>query len=218
MLFLPRSRTLTYRNMLSWTFFNKHVHVVKADENNKSVHKLHLYIWFHCASWNFEDGRFFLERLSINFENRFCPHWWSLHENIYAIQITNQCTISEPYILPTNLYICMTTCVWLLQWTVCRLISIKRLTLQQKAKVKLDFLAPSSPGTYSYILFFMCDAYMGCDQEYPFKITASRAPSGDEDSDESDEWKNTVHKGILLSSAGERKCSKSWTFFVQWKF
>ncbi|XP_032222645.2 U5 small nuclear ribonucleoprotein 200 kDa helicase-like isoform X1 [Nematostella vectensis] len=67
------------------------------------------------------------------------------------------------------------------------LISIKRLTLQQKAKVKLDFVAPSSPGTYSYVLFFMCDAYMGCDQEYPFKITVEEAGSDDDDDDDSDE-------------------------------
>lgn len=67
-----------------------------------------------------------------------------------------------------------------------RLISIKRLTLQQKAKVKLDFIAPSSPGNYSYTLFFMCDTYMGCDQEYPFKINVGEAVSGDEESGDSD--------------------------------
>ncbi|XP_002165482.2 U5 small nuclear ribonucleoprotein 200 kDa helicase isoform X1 [Hydra vulgaris] len=50
------------------------------------------------------------------------------------------------------------------------LISIKRLTLQQKAKVKLDFIAPSA-GSYLYNLFYMSDCYMGCDQEYPLKIT-----------------------------------------------
>ena len=43
------------------------------------------------------------------------------------------------------------------------LISIKRLTLQQKAKVKLDFRAPG-PGKHNYMLYFMSDAYMGCDQ------------------------------------------------------
>lgn len=67
-----------------------------------------------------------------------------------------------------------------------RLISIKRLTLQQKAKVKLDFVAPSSPGNYSYTLFFMCDTYMGCDQEYPFKINVGEAASGDEESGDSE--------------------------------
>ncbi|KAJ8971261.1 hypothetical protein NQ317_011620, partial [Molorchus minor] len=49
------------------------------------------------------------------------------------------------------------------------LLSIKRLTLQQKARVKLDFVAPS-PGHHNYTLYFMSDAYLGCDQEYKFSI------------------------------------------------
>lgn len=49
------------------------------------------------------------------------------------------------------------------------LLSIKRLTLQQKVSVKLDFVAPS-PGTYEYTLYFMSDCFMGCDQEYKFSI------------------------------------------------
>ncbi|XP_064601354.1 U5 small nuclear ribonucleoprotein 200 kDa helicase-like [Liolophura sinensis] len=59
------------------------------------------------------------------------------------------------------------------------LISIKRLTLQQKAKVKLDFVAPSV-GHYNYTLFFMSDAYMGCDQEYKFTVDVKE---GDSDSE-----------------------------------
>lgn len=49
------------------------------------------------------------------------------------------------------------------------LLSIKRLTLQQKARIKLDFVAPS-PGHHNYMLYFMSDAYLGCDQEYKFSI------------------------------------------------
>ncbi|KAI1287391.1 U5 small nuclear ribonucleoprotein helicase [Halotydeus destructor] len=49
------------------------------------------------------------------------------------------------------------------------LISIKRVTLQNKSKVKLEFAAPE-PGEHSYTLYFMSDSYMGCDQEYKFKI------------------------------------------------
>ncbi|XP_002030655.2 putative U5 small nuclear ribonucleoprotein 200 kDa helicase [Drosophila sechellia] len=49
------------------------------------------------------------------------------------------------------------------------LLSIKRLTLQQKAKVKLDFVAPS-PGKHDYTLYYMSDSYLGCDQEYKFSI------------------------------------------------
>ncbi|XP_068034843.1 U5 small nuclear ribonucleoprotein 200 kDa helicase-like [Anomalospiza imberbis] len=61
------------------------------------------------------------------------------------------------------------------------LISIKRLTLQQKAKVKLDFVAPAA-GAQHYTLFFMSDAYMGCDQEYKFSVDVKEAES-DSDSD-----------------------------------
>ena len=61
------------------------------------------------------------------------------------------------------------------------LLSIKRLTLQQKAKVKLDFVAPS-PGHYNYTIFFMSDAYMGCDQEYKFSIDVKEGDSGSEES------------------------------------
>lgn len=64
------------------------------------------------------------------------------------------------------------------------LISIKRLTLQQKAKVKLDFIAPSA-GSHTYNLYYMSDCYMGCDQEYPLKISVHEGDdmSESEDSD-----------------------------------
>lgn len=62
------------------------------------------------------------------------------------------------------------------------LISIKRLTLQQRAKVKLDFVAPT-PGKHNYVLYYMSDAYMGCDQEYKFNINVREADSGSESSD-----------------------------------
>jgi len=61
------------------------------------------------------------------------------------------------------------------------LLSIKRLTLQQKAKVKLDFVAPKPSGDYDYTLYFMSDAYLGCDQEYKFKIRVDE-PESDSDS------------------------------------
>ncbi len=57
------------------------------------------------------------------------------------------------------------------------LISIKRVTLSQKAKVKLDFVAPSA-GQYNYTIYFMSDAYMGCDQEYKFSIDVRHSGPG----------------------------------------
>ena len=58
------------------------------------------------------------------------------------------------------------------------LISIKRLTLQQQAQVVLDFTAPSA-GTHNYVLYFMSDAYMGCDHEYKFSIDVQKGSSQD---------------------------------------
>ncbi|CAH0553226.1 unnamed protein product [Brassicogethes aeneus] len=62
------------------------------------------------------------------------------------------------------------------------LLSIKRLTLQQKARVKLDFVAPS-PGHHGYTLYFMSDAYLGCDQEYKFSVNVGDFESSASDSD-----------------------------------
>ncbi|MGH0130564.1 UNVERIFIED_CONTAM: hypothetical protein FKN15_015415 [Acipenser sinensis] len=49
--------------------------------------------------------------------------------------------------------------------------------------VKLDFVAPAL-GVHNYTLYFMSDAYMGCDQEYKFSVDVKEADSeGDSDSD-----------------------------------
>lgn len=58
------------------------------------------------------------------------------------------------------------------------LLSIKRLTLQQRAKVKLDFVAPDA-GQHNYTLYFMSDAYLGCDQEYKLTIDVGEYKSDD---------------------------------------
>lgn len=60
------------------------------------------------------------------------------------------------------------------------LISIKRLTLLQKARLKLEFTAPSTLGKHSYVLYFMSDAYMGCDQEYKLNIDVKQSNSDSE--------------------------------------
>uniref|UniRef100_A0A8C7TG87 U5 small nuclear ribonucleoprotein 200 kDa helicase n=1 Tax=Oncorhynchus mykiss TaxID=8022 RepID=A0A8C7TG87_ONCMY len=50
-------------------------------------------------------------------------------------------------------------------------------------QVKLDFVAPVL-GVHNYTLYFMSDAYMGCDQEYKFSVDVKEADSdGDSDSD-----------------------------------
>ena len=51
------------------------------------------------------------------------------------------------------------------------LLCIKRLTVTQaKTKVKLEFTAPQEPGKHTLTLFFMCDSYLGCDQEYKLNV------------------------------------------------
>ena len=66
------------------------------------------------------------------------------------------------------------------------LLSIKRLTLQQKAKFKLDFVAPKA-GAYAYTLYFMSDSYLGCDQEYKFKAEIGEGGGKGDSSDEDDD-------------------------------
>ena len=48
-------------------------------------------------------------------------------------------------------------------------------------QVNLDFVAPAT-GAHNYTLYFMSDAYMGCDQEYKFSVDVKEAET-DSDSD-----------------------------------
>ncbi|KAL5724254.1 RNA helicase [Ranunculus cassubicifolius] len=56
-----------------------------------------------------------------------------------------------------------------------QLLAIKRVSLQRMSKVKLEFAAPPDAGKKSYTLYFMCDSYLGCDQEYSFDIDVKDA-------------------------------------------
>ncbi|KAL2333017.1 hypothetical protein Fmac_014230 [Flemingia macrophylla] len=60
------------------------------------------------------------------------------------------------------------------------LLAIKRVSLQRKLKAKLEFAAPADAGRKSYALYFMCDSYLGCDQEYGFTVDVKEADGGDE--------------------------------------
>ncbi|KAL7750398.1 Pre-mRNA-splicing helicase BRR2 [Sorochytrium milnesiophthora] len=67
------------------------------------------------------------------------------------------------------------------------LLGIQRITLRRRLNVKLRFVVPEA-GEHALTLFFMCDSYMGCDQEYEFTVTAKPGEEdeeGDESSDES---------------------------------
>ncbi|KAI8426803.1 hypothetical protein MSG28_014486 [Choristoneura fumiferana] len=37
------------------------------------------------------------------------------------------------------------------------------------ARLRLDFVC-GAPGRHNYTLYFMCDAYLGADQEYRFTV------------------------------------------------
>ncbi|UPQ98040.1 pre-mRNA splicing helicase BRR2 [Chloropicon primus] len=55
------------------------------------------------------------------------------------------------------------------------LLAIKRVNLLQKTKSLLEFSAPSVPGKHTLTLYFMCDSYLGADQEYTFDLATSSA-------------------------------------------
>ena len=46
------------------------------------------------------------------------------------------------------------------------LLAIKRVKLGKAANVTLEFSAPATAGRANLMLYFMCDSYMGADQEY----------------------------------------------------
>ena len=66
------------------------------------------------------------------------------------------------------------------------LLCIKRISLQLKAKVKLEFVAPEA-GEHAYTLYLMSDSYLGCDQEYELPLQVAEAKDEDDDEDEDDE-------------------------------
>jgi pre-mRNA-splicing helicase BRR2 len=67
------------------------------------------------------------------------------------------------------------------------LLCVKRVSLLEKAKVKLDFVAPDEAGDYNLTLFFMCDSYIGCDQEFQFGLSVAQGDSDDDDDDDDDD-------------------------------
>ena len=52
---------------------------------------------------------------------------------------------------------------------------------QRKANIKLEFNAPENVGKHNLTLYFMCDAWAGCDQEYEFVLNVGEAMEEDED-------------------------------------
>jgi pre-mRNA-splicing helicase BRR2 len=69
------------------------------------------------------------------------------------------------------------------------LVAIKRVTLQRSLTVRLEF-TPHRAGPLAYKLYFICDAYLGCDQEYDIELIADEAleeTSSEEEEEEEEE-------------------------------
>ncbi|KAF0902989.1 hypothetical protein E2562_022619 [Oryza meyeriana var. granulata] len=56
-----------------------------------------------------------------------------------------------------------------------QLLAIKRVVLQKRARVKLEFTAASEAGRKDYMIYLMSDSYLGCDQEYEFTVDVKDA-------------------------------------------
>lgn len=72
---------------------------------------------------------------------------------------------------------------WLVlgQTDTSNLVAIKRVVQQQaQASYRLDFTAPAAGGAHTYKLYLMCDAYIGCDQEYDVELAVQARPEGED--------------------------------------
>ncbi|KAL7228567.1 hypothetical protein ACSBR2_007309 [Camellia fascicularis] len=56
-----------------------------------------------------------------------------------------------------------------------QLLVIRKVSFRRKSNVKLIFTAPGEAGQKTYTLYFMCDLYVGCDQEYSFSVDVKEA-------------------------------------------
>jgi hypothetical protein len=48
------------------------------------------------------------------------------------------------------------------------------------ASLQLEFPAPNELGKHDVTLYFMCDSYIGCDQEYSFELDVTEGAMVDE--------------------------------------
>ncbi|KAJ1664893.1 Pre-mRNA splicing [Coemansia sp. RSA 1813] len=63
------------------------------------------------------------------------------------------------------------------------LATVKRISVGKQLTADVEFAAPETQGEYAYKMYLMCDAYLGCDQEFDLAFTVLP----DEDADDSDE-------------------------------
>ena len=67
------------------------------------------------------------------------------------------------------------------------LFSIKRVSVGETAKVRLEFDAPDTVGEQEYTLYLMCDSYLGCDQEYEISVDVKQDSDSDSEDNQSEE-------------------------------
>jgi len=60
-----------------------------------------------------------------------------------------------------------------------KLLALKRVMLQAEAEVSLGFV-PTATGNIAGKLYFMCDSYLGCDQENDFELSVQQGEAADE--------------------------------------
>lgn len=68
---------------------------------------------------------------------------------------------------------------------ILRLLAIKKVTVQKTLAVKLDFTLPA--GSHDLKLYFVCDSFVGADQEHEFSVKVGEAEDSDEDDDSDDD-------------------------------
>ncbi|KAI9220719.1 Sec63 Brl domain-containing protein [Blastocladiella britannica] len=66
------------------------------------------------------------------------------------------------------------------------LYGVKRVTVGSELNVRLDFVVPRA-GSHDLALYLMCDSYLGCDQEFAFKVDVAEGDDSDEDDEDEDE-------------------------------
>lgn len=66
------------------------------------------------------------------------------------------------------------------------MLAVKRVSIAKQAETKLQFAAPETLGERSFQLLFVCDSYLGCDQEFDFDLDIKPA-SMSEDEEASDD-------------------------------
>ncbi|KAL3103902.1 hypothetical protein niasHT_022417 [Heterodera trifolii] len=78
-----------------------------------------------------------------------------------------------------------------------QLLSIKRLAVNVKAQHMLDFV-PTQSSKSNFKLYFICDSYLGADQEFDLPLRIHDAPSSSEKSSRGERNANTNRKMSMI--------------------